>query len=125
MWLILMVALGGAVGACCRYLLSEGCYIWFGRFFPVGILSANILGSFLMGFLSIYIVHKLQLSEAWRLFALVGLLGGFTTFSSFSLDVISMFQDELYLKALIYVLVSVIFAISAAGFGVYLAQKVG
>lgn len=123
MFMLLMVAIGGALGASCRYLLGEVCYVWFGRSFPVGILTANILGSFLMGLFAIMIVHKFHLSEAWRLLALVGFLGGFTTFSSFSLDVVNMFQDELYTKALTYILVSVVFSILATALGIYLAQK--
>lgn len=119
----LMVAVGGAIGASGRYFWTRAAYGLFGQGFPIGILTANILGSFLMGLLTILIVHKLHLSESWRLLVLVGFLGGFTTFSSFSLDVVTLFQDELYLRALVYIAMSVVLSIAATGLGIYLAQR--
>lgn len=119
------VALGGACGCVCRYYLSVWMTTCCGRAFPYGIFIANILGSFLIGLLMMLVVHKWQLSEAWRLAILVGFLGGFTTFSSFSLDAVQMFQDDVWLRALIYIVLSVLLSVLAAFLGILLAQKLG
>jgi len=121
----LAVMAGGALGCLCRYVLIEIFYLLFGRGFPWGTLSANVLGSFLIGFIIILITHILGLSEFWRLFLIVGFLGGFTTFSSFSLDAITLFQNELWGKALVYIFSSCLLSLLATILGIYLAKKLG
>lgn len=122
---VISVAIGGAIGCVCRYGLSHFTTLWFGRAFPYGIFSANIAGSFLIGLLMMLIVHKWQLSEAWRLAILVGFLGGFTTFSSFSLDAVQMFMDELWLKALLYICGSICLSVLACALGIWFGIKAG
>ena len=87
---ILYVALGGALGASGRYLLGQGASRVFGAGFPIGTLSANIIGSALMGVLFGYLSSRGSDSDTMRLFLGVGLLGGFTTFSAFSLESLSL-----------------------------------
>ncbi len=123
MWQILAVALGGAVGCVGRFIVSEGVYAICGRQFPFGILTVNILGSFLMGFLAIVMINRLEMDFIWRGAILVGFLGGFTTFSSFSIDTVQLIQEGLWLKAAVYVLASVCLCLCATGIGIYLAER--
>ena len=80
---VLMVALGGAIGASSRYLLSLLIVAWFGSGLPVATLAVNALGSLLLGCLVEYGALSGALSTHWRGFLAVGVLGGFTTFSTF------------------------------------------
>ena len=123
MWQVLVVGLGGAVGSIFWFGLSEGVYVLLGRHFPYGILAANILGSLLMGILAVIIINKLELDFIWRGLVLVGFLGGFTTFSSFNIDTIQLLQEDFWLKAIIYVLSSVIICLLATGLGMWLTER--
>ncbi len=123
MWQILAVAAGGAVGCVSRLVISEGIYAVLGRSFPYGILTVNIIGSLLMGFLATLIINKLELGFIWRGAILVGFLGGLTTFSSFSIDTVQLMQEGFWFKAGIYVLASVAFCLAATGIGIYVAER--
>jgi len=120
----LYVALGGALGASGRYGLG----LWVDRAvassFPYGTLSANILGSFLMGILVAWLAVKSGGTESARLFLGVGLLGGFTTFSSFSLDAMTLLRDKGLGAFLLYVGASVAVSLLAIAAGLWLARKV-
>ena len=116
------VALGGACGCVCRYYLSLLMTEWCGRSFPYGIFIANILGSFLIGLLMMLIVHKWQLSEAWRVAILVGFLGGFTTFSAFALDAFRLYEAGRAMFALGYVGISVVGSLAAVLLGVQIMR---
>ncbi|MEO1199177.1 MAG: CrcB family protein [Pseudomonadota bacterium] len=122
---IALVAAGGAIGAVGRYALGLGAVAAFGAGFPWGILIANVLGSALIG---IVIVLTQALGpgqgDAWRLFLAVGLLGGFTTFSSFSLDVALMLEQARYLVALAYVGLSVSLCVVGAVAGLAIGRAV-
>ncbi len=120
---LLVIAAGGALGALLRFAVSSGVYSWWGRDFPYGTLSVNLIGSFLMGFLSYLMLERLQLSTEWRMAVLVGFLGSFTTFSTFSLDTLNLFLSEAYLKALVNMLSSVILCLLATGIGLWLARQ--
>ena len=74
---ILAISLGAAGGAVCRYLLSSTVSIWLGKDFPYGTLSVNIIGSFLIGLVSIVLIERLGLGLFWRLLIIVGFLGSF------------------------------------------------
>lgn len=114
------VALGGAVGACCRYLAGVAALRLAGQGFPWGTLAVNVLGSFLMG----AIVVALERFGATRLAPLltVGLLGGFTTFSAFSLDTAKLVERGQPECALIYVAASVVMSISFLWLGLLAAR---
>lgn len=118
----LFVALGGAIGSVFRFWLSEFIHIFLERGFPWGTLSVNFIGSFFMGFLSVYLLQKFPLSDALRSFLLIGLLGGFTTFSTFTLDVLTLLQTGKIYTGFLYILASVILCLSAGFLGIFLAS---
>lgn len=110
------VALGGAFGALIRYLLMLSIA------FPMGTLLINVLGSFLMGIA--YIWFSSRLNGQGALFFMTGVLGGFTTLSAFSLDVVRLFEAEKYIYAGSYILVSIIFSILAIFAGIFLTKVI-
>jgi len=122
---ILAIAAGGALGAVLRFWVSSGAYAMLGRSFPYGTLAVNVIGSLVMGFLYVLMIDRLATGAEWRAFALVGLLGAFTTFSTFSIETLTLMQDALYLRAVLNILISVIACIGAAMLGVVLARQVG
>ena len=119
----LLLALGGAIGSLCRFFISEFVYDYTGREFPYGILTVNVVGSFLMGVLATLIVNRFELGPAWRMGILVGFLGGFTTFSSFSLDTVQLLQGGHAVKAISYVLLSVILGVIATFLGILIVGE--
>ena len=90
---ILSVAVGGALGAVCRYLLGNFISRASGSALPWGTFAINIIGCFCMGLLMTLIVERGLLPAAWRLFLCVGLLGGFTTFSSFGYESLMLLTE--------------------------------
>jgi len=115
------VAVGGALGACLRYALALGFTPLDSRF-PIATFTANALGSFLMGLGFILIVERAVLGDLWRHFLLIGLLGAFTTFSTFSIESLSLLKNELYLMAALYVLASVVMSLLFASMGIAIAK---
>lgn len=114
----LAIAAGGAVGALLRFWVSNGIYTLLGRTFPYGTLAVNVLGSLLMGVLYVLLVDKLILGPQWRAALLIGLLGAFTTFSTFSIETLNLLEEGEAIKALSNVLISVVLCIAAAWMGV-------
>ena len=121
---ILYVALGGALGASGRYLLGQGASRVFGTGFPIGTLSANVIGSALMGVLFGYLSSRGSGSDTMRLFLGVGLLGGFTTFSAFSLESIMMLEQKNYGGFISYIGLSVGLSLLALIAGLWLSRGV-
>lgn len=113
-----MVAIGGALGSVLRYLMS----VWLNGGFPYGTLVVNIAGCFVMGLLAGYGAFVGQLPEPWRVFLMVGVLGGFTTFSAFSLDVLTLAERGQPAQAALYVLLSVALSLFAVFGGVALVK---
>ena len=109
---LLYVMVGGAVGSGARYLTGRAMTALLGAGYPFGTLAVNLVGGLLMGVL-IGVLARNSAPEGWRLLIGVGVLGGFTTFSSFSLDVVTMAERGAPGLALGYVLVSVIGSIAA------------
>jgi CrcB protein len=102
------VALGGSCGAVLRFLVANGINQWLGKGFPYGTLTVNIIGSFLLGLLTeALILNRVAFSMEYRAAILVGFIGAFTTFSTFSLDTVYLLQQGNSGKALLNVLVSV------------------
>jgi len=115
---LLHVVLGGGIGAGLRYLTNVGALRLFGPGFPGAALVVNVLGSFLMGLL----VELLAQRGGQRLapFLMTGVLGGFTTFSAFSLDTMTLWQRGETVLALVYVAVSVILSLAAIALAMHL-----
>src|SRR3954452_4538686 len=120
---LLLVAAGGAIGAGIRHLTNMGALRLVGPNYPWGTMVINIAGSFAMG-LFIAILTRRGGSNELRLFIATGVLGGFTTFSAFSLDFATLWERGAALPAFGYALVSVIGAIIALFLGLWLARTV-
>jgi fluoride exporter len=118
----LLVMLGGALGAGARHLVGRATLSLLGPAYPWGTLGVNLLGGFAMGVLAGSLARLGEGGEAWRLLLGVGVLGGFTTFSAFSLDLANMLQRGDWGLALGYVLVSVLGALGALALGLGLAR---
>ena len=122
---LLLVAVGGASGAVMRYLLGVQALRLAGSGWPYGTFTANILGGFLMGVLAAVLALRGGADqEKWRLLLGVGVLGGFTTFSAYSLEVALMIERRAYGQAAAYSLGSVVLSIAALFAGLILARKV-
>jgi fluoride exporter len=115
---LLAVALGGSFGAVFRFLVSSGIYQWLGRGFPYGTLVVNIIGSFLLGLLTeALIVQKVTFAHDYRYAILVGFIGAFTTFSTFSLETLYLIEQGSLTKAAGNIFISVTACILAVWLG--------
>ncbi|NLS26065.1 putative fluoride ion transporter CrcB [Sphingomonas sp. S2M10] len=121
---LFLVMLGGAIGSAARYGVGRAGVALLGPAFPWGTLAVNVVGGLLMGLLGASLLRFGPNAEQARLLLGVGLLGGFTTFSSFSLETFAMIERGEVLTALAYVLASVIGAIGAVAIGMHLARAV-
>jgi fluoride exporter len=118
----LIVFLGGGLGAALRHGVNVGFARWFGPAFPFATLTENVTGSLVMGLLAGYFAFKGGAPQHWRLFLTTGILGGYTTFSAFSLDTALLYErGELGLAAL-YVLLSVALSIGGLFAGLALVR---
>lgn len=111
---LLFIALGGAGGAVSRYLLANYVHSLTNHHIPFGTLAVNVLGSLLIGILYVLIMEKMTLHQDWRSVLMVGFLGAFTTFSTFSLESIRLLEQGHISSALFYILASVTLCILAA-----------
>ncbi len=118
MFHLLLVMLGGAFGAGARFLTGKATLAAFGPGYPWGTLAVNLIGGFLMGLLAGGLARFGQGGEQWRLLLGVGVLGGFTTFSAFSLDTFNMIERGDWVPALGYIAISVIGSIAALVLGI-------
>ena len=116
---LLLVMVGGAIGAGCRYQLSRIVHGFTGPGFPWGTWTINLLGGFLMGVLAGTLAREVDGGEPLRLLLGVGVLGGFTTFSAFSLETFNMLQRGDHAVAAGYALSSVVGSVLALACGVY------
>ncbi|UPQ87957.1 fluoride efflux transporter CrcB [Vibrio sinaloensis] len=117
------IAIGGAFGACSRYLISELCIVLLGRGFPYGTLTVNVVGSLIMGLLIAAFENGQLSTEPWRQIIGLGFLGALTTFSTFSMDNVLLMQQGAFLKMGLNVLLNVVLSISAAWVGFQLLIK--
>ena len=121
---ILYVALGGGLGAASRHLVNLWAQRLMGTAFPYGTMVVNILGSFLMGVLIGWLSLKLDGSDNFKLFLATGFLGGFTTFSAFSLDAFMLLEKKEFGALMAYITGSVFIAIAALMLGLWISRKV-
>ena len=119
---ILAIAGGGAVGAVARFLVSTGVYRLLGRDFPWGTLAVNVIGSFSMGLLFVLLLERSLIGPEARAAILVGFLGSFTTFSTFSLETLTLVEQGETLRALLNVAASVLLCVVACWAGIIAAR---
>lgn len=117
------IAVGGAFGACSRYLVSELCATLLGRGFPYGTLTVNVVGSLMMGLLIAAFENGSLATEPWRQIIGLGFLGALTTFSTFSMDNVVLMQQGAFFKMGLNVLLNVFLSISAAWIGFQILIK--
>jgi len=120
---LFQVALGGALGASLRWLAGLGvARLWGVGGFPVAVIFVNVLGSFLMGLFVVWAAQRAGTS--WAPFVMTGLLGGFTTFSAFSLEAVTLFERGAIAQAAAYIGLSVGFSIAGLVLGLWVARGV-
>ena len=107
-----------------RYAVSNGVHMLAGRAFPYGTLTVNVVGSLLMGVLYILFVERLSLAAEWRAILLIGFLGAFTTFSTFSMETYNLIENGDMLKALLNILLSVTVCLLATWLGVVIGREI-
>lgn len=112
----LAVLIGGGIGSVLRFWISSLGFLPFATFF------INVLGSFFLGFLSYYFMGKADISPILRFGLMAGFCGGFTTFSTFSVEVFNMFQQNQVWQGCLYVAASVLVSLAAVAIGIYLAR---
>jgi len=123
---LLAVALGGAVGAVARYGLTGVMHRTFPGPFPVGTLTVNIVGGLIVGFLSgVLVARDGGADHALRLFLVVGVCGGFTTFSAFSLETVRLMEAGATASAWLSVTAQVVGAVLATALGLWAARALG
>ncbi|MET0005338.1 MAG: fluoride efflux transporter CrcB [Candidatus Thiodiazotropha sp.] len=120
---LIAIASGGAVGALFRFWVSSGIYSLLGRGFPYGTLVVNVLGSLVMGFLYVLLLERTTVSPEMRGALLIGFLGAFTTFSTFSIETLNLLEQAEFLKAGLNILVSVIACVLACWFGLVVGRQ--
>jgi CrcB protein len=125
MFHLILVAVGGAIGASLRHLVNLGSLRLVGPSYPWGTMAINIAGSFAMGAFIALLARRFDASNELRLFVATGILGGFTTFSAFSLDFAVLWERGAALSALVYAIASVVGSILALFLGLWLARTVG
>lgn len=119
---LVFVALGGASGSVSRYLLANWVHgLWEGKL-PMGTLLVNVLGSFAIGVLYVLVVERQFIHTDWSAVLMVGFLGAFTTFSTFSLETINLFEAGHSLHALAYMLGSAVICVVCAGIAMQLTR---
>lgn len=121
---ILFIAAGGALGAVLRYGLSNGVHAVLGRGFPYGTLAVNVLGSLLIGFLYIVLLERYSASAEWRAIIIIGILGAFTTFSTFSIETYNLLENGELVKAMLNIFLSIVLCLLAAWLGVILGRQI-
>jgi CrcB protein len=118
----LIVFLGAGVGGAMRHGVNDLISALAGTKFPAGILIINITGSILLGLLTGYFAFKGDASQHWKLFLATGLCGGYTTFSTFSLDAVLLWERDQHLLAIGYVAFSVALSIAGMMIGLWLMR---
>jgi CrcB protein len=120
---VLAIAAGGALGSVMRYGLSVWVHSFTGRGFPYGTLAVNVLGCLVMGFLFVLLVERMGVNALWRAGLLIGVLGGFTTFSSFSIETFNLIEQGAMAKAAGNMAASLFLCVGATWLGALFARQ--
>ena len=120
---VLAIAAGGAVGSVLRFWMSTWVHSFAGRSFPYGTLTVNVVGCLAMGFLFVLFFDRLSDNAVLRAGILIGVLGGFTTFSSFSIETFSLIEQGAWFKAFINMFGSLVLCVAATWVGVILGRQ--
>lgn len=119
----LLIGIGGALGSIARYWGAGFATRALNLAFPSGTLAVNVIGSFLMGLAFVVIIERLGAPNRASLFVMTGFLGGFTTFSAFSLDAIQLLSADRFGAAALYIGSSVILSLAALFLGIIIARS--
>jgi fluoride exporter len=115
----LLIFFGAGLGGVCRYWFSNGVYWLFGRQFPYGTLFVNVTGSFLMGLLVVVLMERFnEIGSQLRSLLLVGFFGGYTTFSAFSIETVTLFENGAWVAGWLNIVLSVVLCILLAWLGI-------
>lgn len=119
---LLIIGIGGFLGAIARYLVSGWVSALDGSRFPLGTLTVNLVGSFVLGFFYIIMTDRLTIDPYWRLIVAVGFIGAFTTFSTFTYETVKLVESGAFALALANITISLIGGLTAVYLGVVLAR---
>ncbi len=119
-----LVFIGGGIGAVFRYLLAGWIYRLMGTDFPYGTLVVNLTGCFIIGFFMTIAEDRFLISSSFRIFVAVGIIGGFTTFSTFNFETLELLKDGAVMLALLNVGASVILGLSATWIGALIGRVI-
>jgi fluoride exporter len=123
MWTFIFIGIFGVLGCWSRYAMTNLVQTIYGRDFPYATLSINVGGSFLMGFLFVETLERLTLSPELRTGILTGFIGGYTTFSTFEMEILLLVEQGSPLKAFLYLILSIALGFGAAFGGAYIARN--
>jgi fluoride exporter len=121
---IVSIAAGGAIGALLRFWMSNGIYALLGRAFPYGTLAVNALGSIIMGLLYVLMLERMEISAEWRAALMIGLLGAFTTFSTFSIETMNLVEAGEISKAGLNMFLSVALCVTGCWLGMVMGRQI-
>lgn len=124
MWTYVFIAIFGTLGCWARYGMTNLVQTIYGRTFPYATLSINVGGSFLMGFLFVETLDRLTVSPELRTGILTGFLGGYTTFSTFQMEILLLVEQGEAVKAITYLTLSIVLGFGAAFGGAYIARNI-
>jgi fluoride exporter len=121
---IAAIAAGGATGALLRFWMSSGVYVLLGRGFPYGTLAVNVFGSFAMGLLYVFMLERMEVNAEWRAALMIGLLGAFTTFSTFSIETMNLIEAGEISKAVLNMMLSVSLCVVGCWLGMVMGRQI-
>lgn len=121
---VLIVAIGGSIGAAARYILSTWAAERFGSDFPYGTLIVNMIGCFIIGAFMVLVTERVIANPYWRLLVAVGFVGGLTTFSSFSYETLKLMEDAQHQWAVYNLLANLVVGFFATWLGMTVAKSV-